>query len=86
MPRVSYATLMELTVSGTTNGSVYGFPDTFVTQTVLFDSDAVPVADDNWAVSQYPIVSYELDFGGTAFTPITQPQIEIVDGSVDQSE
>jgi len=70
---VAHAAQMQLRVSGTTNGSPFGFPDTFVTQTTIFDSEAVPATDvvGNVTFSTYDMVSYELDFGGTLLTPVS---------------
>lgn len=82
------AAMLQLSVTGTTNGAWFGFPDTPVSQTSVYDTDAVPITQTfaNVAKAAYPLVSYELKFGGTTLTPTgdwgganPSPMIDITD-------
>lgn len=82
------AALLELKVEGTIDGAWAGFPAAYATQTAVYDTGAVPIAQviANVATASYPLVSYELTFGATTMTPIADwagaypsPRINITD-------
>ncbi len=66
------AALIELEVTGITDGAWAGFPNTAVTQTAVYDTDAAPATTTfaNVTTATYSLVSYALTFGATTMTPV----------------